>query len=34
VTVLHSLFSGFWSGLERQSELAELLDEIYSDGPE
>jgi hypothetical protein len=32
VAVLHSLFSGFWSGLERQGELSELLDELYYDG--
>lgn len=29
LTVLHSLFSGFLSGLVRQSEITELLDEIY-----
>jgi LDH2 family malate/lactate/ureidoglycolate dehydrogenase len=32
LTVLHSLFSGFLSGLQAQSDISELLDEIYYDG--
>ena len=32
MTVLHSLFSGLLSGLQAQSEISELLDEIYYDG--
>ncbi len=30
--VLHSLFSGLLSGLETQSELNTLLEELYYDG--
>jgi hypothetical protein len=32
MTVLHSLFSGFLSGLQAQSDMSELLDELYYDG--
>ena len=32
LTVLDSRFSGFLSGLDEQSELTELLDELYYDG--
>ena len=31
VFVLHSLFSGLLSGLEKQSEMSELLEELYYD---
>jgi len=32
LTVLHSLFSGLLSGLERKNEITELLEELYYDG--
>lgn len=32
MTVLHSLFSGLLSGLQSQSDISELLEEIYYDG--
>ena len=32
MSVLHSLFSGLLSGLQAQSDMSELLDEIYYDG--
>lgn len=32
MTVLHSLFSGLLSGLQTQSDISELLDELYYDG--
>jgi hypothetical protein len=32
LTVLDSRIGGFLSGLDEQSELTELLDELYYDG--
>ena len=32
MTVLHTLFSGLLSGLQAQSDISELLEEIYYDG--
>jgi hypothetical protein len=34
VLVLHSLFSGLLSGLDMQSEISELLEELYYDALE
>jgi hypothetical protein len=31
MTVSHSLFSGLFSGLDKQNEITELLDELYYD---
>ncbi len=31
VLVLHPLFSGLLSGLDKQSEISELLEELYYD---
>ena len=31
VSVLHSHFSGLLSGLDKQSEISELLEELYYD---
>jgi hypothetical protein len=31
LTVLHSLFSGLLSGLDKQGEITELLEQLYYD---